>query len=339
MNRFTQHFCGTGLDRRGAEETTVTRRKSDAALPAKPQTAMRGFNGFTLIELLVVIAIIAILAALLLPALNAAKDKAINISAENNLQQLMLALKMYAGDNSDKYPPNPDYNVYPRWVAGDMRGGMIGAPYTGIDATNTALLINPTFSSLGPYLKDYKVFKDPGDHSTWAGMPRVRSFSMNQAVGSEINGEASYQGHNIGHWLTGGSGSPTPPWMVYLKESEVVHPGPSDLWILLDEHPNSINDAGFAVKMPMNPADTTHWIDTPAAYHNNGCAFAWADGHATIHKWLSHSIGPVGWAADNAPFIGNGSGPAVPANPDMLWLAGHTTAPVSGAKVYYPGTY
>jgi prepilin-type N-terminal cleavage/methylation domain-containing protein/prepilin-type processing-associated H-X9-DG protein len=271
---------------------------------------------FTLIELLVVIAIIAILAALLLPALQQAKVRAHAVYCMSNNRQIMTALHVYAGDYNDVLPPNEDTWMPGQWVSGLMNwDGANVANYT------PQYILDPKYSKLGPYTKNVGVYKCPADRSivsyVGATYPRVRSVSMNQAVGTQVGPPVRAV---MGPWLDGDhNNGPNDDWFTYAKLGNVVQPSPAMLWVIVDEHPDSINDAALGVDCA-HTNDQAVIVDFPASYHAGACGFAFADGHSEIHKWKDARTKPPPTYSSDLHNV------ASPNNPDVAWLQARTSA-------------
>ena len=260
-------------------------------------------RGFTLIELLVVIAIIAILAGLLLPALARAKAKATGISCMNNLRQMSFSWAMYTDDHDGRLVPNAVFPTRNRsWVK-----GWLNYAQSVPDNTNTVYLMQ---SRLWPYHQSIGVWKCPADKSTsrhgGKQLPRVRSISMN----GFLNPPA------LQAWQAG--------YRPIRKLSDVSGKSLSELYVVLDQREDRINNGYFAVDMtgytPRNP-NATRWVDYPASYHNNAGGVTLADGHAVIKKWIDPRTSVTIRKGVNIPIFVSS-----PKNVDIHWLQ-HRSAP------------
>ena len=267
-------------------------------------------SGFTLIELLVVIAIIAILAALLLPALGRAKAKAQGVQCMNNSRQMLLAWKMYCDDNGEKVP-----SAYRRagdwWPVGDM--SWTGNPTTdGQNPHNWNPEVTVKLSPLWPYCgNSLGIWRCPADNkfpctvttgpNAGQAFPRVRSVSML----SFFNGSDA--------------ADVAPGFTVYGRTTDLIKPGPSMTFVLVDERADSINDGELYTNMQgWDPYQPNSWViqDIPSNYHGGACGVAFADGHSEIHKWRD-SVLNAKW-----PFSFRTS---TPNSKDAYWIMEHST--------------
>ena len=203
------------------------------------RSAHRSKQGFTLVELLVVIAIIGVLIALLLPAVQAAREAARRVTCANRLKQLAIACNTYASANGH-YPPgeihghvgNAGYNGYKYcqdaiedgqdpnhcewlgqmgiWLNAIFPQLELQSEYDRMDFEARSQYTDASGANLEMSRKYYAVFHCPSDTYTgmvrWtAGTPRVRGTNYFACAGDN---EWSTLPHRDGTRYTTGADAP-----------------------------------------------------------------------------------------------------------------------------------
>jgi prepilin-type N-terminal cleavage/methylation domain-containing protein/prepilin-type processing-associated H-X9-DG protein len=259
---------------------------SEQTTGAKPRRFFA--KAFTLIELLVVLAIIAILAAMLLPALSKAKGRAQTIACMNNLKQLEMCLQLYIGDYNDFFVPNNSVAIIGS-PGSDISGQSWLPDVSAITELNPSNIIN---GLLFPYNKSLGIYHCPADLSTLEaadGTPlpqlRWRSYNLSQSINGYPQGDPGYAPY-------------LPSWTKY---TQVRHPIPSQLFVLIDENSDTQQDAEFGNPPVDSPVFAPNeWWDMPSDRHGQGANLSFVDGHVEHWKWQVPKVF-MGWTESVSP--------------------------------------
>lgn len=219
-------------------------------------------KNFTLVELLIVIAIIAILAALLMPALNSARDKARTIQCTSNLKQIVQAVEHYRNDWDGFYPMLNNSGT-----ENISRGGWwinVLSSYLPVAKWENVFFGRPAYSSsvwFCPVLSYETVMR----HGGWCG------FAPYSGDGP-ISWDPAIQGYGIG-WTKG----------------KLTGTKQFNRRIVITEGVRTMDaQGGFATIFEVRLNQTWNWSDVGgrgcAGWHRAGCNSSFMDGHIEWHS-------------------------------------------------------
>lgn len=249
--------------------------------------------GFTALELLVVIGTLTALGFLSITALAHTQSSSDRAVCASNLRRLMQAWQMYPDDNAGSLMAHASSGTPRPWV-----GGNLDLTPANQDNSNPLKLTNATYAAMAPYVNSPQLFRCPTDPTTLVvgGVPklRVRSYSMNEMVGSP----------GPSFW--------NPSHVVMSNIFQVSQP--NNTFVLLEEHPGSINDGSIIIDVASSGSPSgVKIIDFPAAFHLSGADISFSDGHVEYWQWSD---------ARTSPPIGSTLSFNIPSpnNPDIVRL-------------------
>jgi prepilin-type N-terminal cleavage/methylation domain-containing protein/prepilin-type processing-associated H-X9-DG protein len=228
---------------------------------------MRAKRGFTLIELLVVVAIIALLVAILLPALQRARDQTRTSVCLANLKQLSLAFVMYADEGDDIVASSmtDSRDCWVDWPQYDNGRHLSRQQRDTIQHLDFHLngIRNGT---LYPFLDVVEVYHCPSDRrSTYdpeGGALAYRTYSMPNCMNGDEGWEIDIGGEKVTSKLT-----------------QIERP--AEKYVFVEESdPRGINMNSWVMYL-----DREKWIDPLTIWHNKRSTLGFADGHAEVHTW------------------------------------------------------
>jgi prepilin-type N-terminal cleavage/methylation domain-containing protein/prepilin-type processing-associated H-X9-DG protein len=152
--------------------------------------ASRKVRAFTLIELLVVIAIIGILAAMLLPALNRAREKGRTAVCVSNMRQILVAIRLYADDHQEQMPP-ASYDTgnqnWPKILGSYMPQQGVNLNGQGVNiAEANAVFTCPSADSTGyPGFQNYQIHETYACTGAMLGPNSGKSFPTTSLTATE----------------------------------------------------------------------------------------------------------------------------------------------------------
>lgn len=271
---------------------------------------MNGTKGFTLIELLVVIAVIAVLMAILMPALNIAREQARGIGCSSNQRTIGVAYTMYAGDNDGSvcagWAAHGPVNGIPPWVMPPLDYSAGGA-IKGI--SNGPVTLQQRYNGLKEgalyrYVKDVGAYHCPGDNRI------TRGTSLGNGLEYLI-----YRSYSLTDYMRATESTDEK------KLFNFKSPATKMLFVeeIYDGSAGNHNHAGWSYE----PGTGSMW-DPLGIFHSNACTFSYMDGHAERKKWDDQRTVIYCTSRGEAAAKGFGKGQRFnPPNVDLQWLDIH----------------